>query len=128
MKKLLIAASLLIGMIAGAMVLSSFSEPKNGNVLEGVMKIDPPTYWEGNAWLCTEQFSHPYLYIKVYQVENQCNAYYAIVEYYSGGGSRYNGEKCWVKVNEDYNPSSVTCPYNKKYYITCGSSDWYFNM
>lgn len=113
--------AVLASMVAGAMVLSSFSAPKQD--ASELLQVDPPTYWEGRAIDYSSHYSRPSVYIKVYEVEGQCNAYYAVVS-----GGEYNGNKCWVKENPDYDSSSRTEPYNKRYYITCGYSDYYFNM
>lgn len=121
MKKLFIAASLLIGMIAGAMVLSSFSEPKKNEKTTCLQLIfKTPTYWEGHARRANNPNAAT-LYIKVYQSEGQCNSYYAV--------TTDNGyeEQMWVKENPDYVPrSSKIGQY--KYYVTWHNQDYYFNM
>ena len=124
MKKMLITMAVVTGMVAGAMVFSSFMAPKHEKKTECVQtKSNVPVYWEGCAHACGE----PYLFIKVYQTEGQCNSFYAIVTsaYYTSN----NGKELWVRENPKYNPDKDRpyC-YEKKYYVTCGGDDYYFNM
>lgn len=121
MKKLFIAASLIIGMIAGAMVLSSFSEPKQEINKECTQfSVNDPVYWEGEAK--TADYYNA-VYIKVYQTSGQCNSYYAVTKF---------GEEFWVKENPDYDPDNCndargyTC--TRKYYVTIRNINYYFNM
>lgn len=77
MKKVIISATLLIVMVAGAMVLSSFT--MSSKVIEySQITVTVPTYWEGYAG---EDIGTPgkSIYIKVYQSDGMCNSYYAVV-------------------------------------------------
>lgn len=77
MKKLFIAASLIIGMIAGAMVLSSFSEPKQEikkcekfSITDGWRKVGT---CKGECEDCTNKISVTF---HIWEKDGMCNAYY----------------------------------------------------
>lgn len=121
MKKVLITMAVFTSMVAGAMVFSSFTVTKTN---ETACLQTIPTYWEGSA--CMDGSSDPAcrISIKVYQVEGQCNSYYAVVQ--------KDKSEVWVRENPDYDPNdrggrwSGTKVY--KYYITYGNHNWYFSM
>lgn len=87
MKKLFIAASLLIGMIAGAMVLSSFSEPKEeGNKdCMGICVKDDGWRRVGSYEGKTEDGNNKLLFV-IWEKEGMCNSYYWTT------GSSYSSE------------------------------------
>ena len=128
MKKLFIAASLLIGMIAGAMVLSSFTAPKQGlNEKCEQVGTNVPTYWEG----CVHRYDHPmaYVYIKVYQTEGMCNSFYAVLIGSRSSDSVKDGDEVYVKNNPNYDPDHMPHQLNKsKYLITYHGHDYFFDM
>ncbi|MBQ6084382.1 MAG: hypothetical protein IJK92_08555 [Bacteroidales bacterium] len=75
MKKLFIAASLIIGMIAGAMVLSSFSEPKeelNEDCIEITM-ADDWTYVGDYVGRTSDDKTQRF---RIWEKEGMCNSYY----------------------------------------------------
>lgn len=116
MKKILITMAVLTGMVAGAMVFSSFAAPKQNEFMEiAQLNKNVPTYWEGYAY---DKYGNNKIYIKVYQVEGQCNAFKA--------ADNYNNEY-WVKENSKYDSDN---PYGEKskYYVTINNINRYFNM
>lgn len=135
MKKLFIAASLVIGMIAGAMVLSSFSEPKE-KLDDLCLQIsnDQPVYWQGTARRQSPDLKIDHgskgVRIKVYQVEGMCNSYKAVVV-----DGTDKGQEIWVRDNPQYDPNKEKCKmYNRsfvhefRYQITLSGGTYYFNM
>jgi len=129
MKKFFIAATLLIGMVAGAMVLSSFNEPKENDdcIEKSALNVGVPTYWEGRAYYIPMGMSSNYIDIKVYQSEGQCNSYYAVVQ--------KDNSEVWVKTNMNYDPSLSGTSDNARsqqnyyqYYVTYRNTDYRFNM
>jgi hypothetical protein len=135
MKKLFIAASLIIGMIAGAMVLSSFSEPKT-NVFCSQLKVNVPIYWQGVAYCDVSGVvndNNPFVSIDVYQTPNACNSFYAIIKRTGGLSGGQVGDEVWVCENPDYDPNTSWRGVNKKtsyykYYISYCNHYFYFNM
>ena len=113
--------AVLTGMVAGAMVFSSFAASKQEKELECVQLAQAiPSYWDGVAYDCAGHNPTP---IKVYQTEGQCNSFYAVVQ-----SGNYKGEQCWVKNNPRYDSEHPTWNGREKYYITCGNTNLYFNM
>lgn len=90
MKKLLIAASLLIGMIAGAMVLSSFSEPQRE------IRKEKEQITMNERWTKIGEYKgkgpSSYETFVIWQKEGMCNSYY------------------WVNVLHDYRDCCYTNP------------------
>lgn len=124
MKKVLITMALLISLMASGMVFSSFTAPKqDAKEKSEHVEVNVPVYWEGGA--CYSGRGDDYLYIKVYQTEGQCNSFYAVVTgaYFSSNV----GKELWVRPNPDYNPDKYDCCY-KKYLVSCGGRDYFFNM
>lgn len=122
MKKLLIVTAVFIGIMAGAVALSSFTELKQECVQNG---MNTPTYWDGIA--CCGRCDYN-LHIKVYQTEGMCNSFYAVVVGgYQGGGSAQVGEELWVKENPFYDENKSSCCF-RKYLVTYGDYNYYFNM
>lgn len=127
MKKVLITMALLASMVAGAMVLSSFSAPKQDSKMESLaIERSVPTYWEGTAW--TNDRNGGCLNIKVYQSENACNSFYAVIV----GGDCYGlqkGDEVVVRENPKYDPNDRGYSHStKKYFITYKNKNFYFNM
>lgn len=129
MKKILITMAVLTGMVAGAMVFSSFSKPKQENAtVSSHVSVNTPTYWEGRAERGSDvdsSNSNPitfqdYIDIKVYSVEGQCGSYYAVV--------LKDNSETWVKSNPYYdgNPRHGTKFYS--HYIVYKNSYYYFTM
>ena len=115
MKKLFIAASLIIGMIASAMVLSSFSEPKENETVGCSIVI------ADNGWREVGVYEGCYDrgdgkekcdYFIIWEKEGMCGAYYWTIvsnphedpDYYRNtgysGGLRQNSDKQWVVAYE----------------------------
>lgn len=135
MKKVLFVVSLFIGMIAGAMVLSSFSEPKENDNNEYVKsKLKEPSYWQGRALVSigSGRITGDYntgLDITVYQTPNACNSFYAVITR-TVAVSGNVGDEVWVRENSNYD-SYETNKYLQsyyKYYITYRGNDFFFNM
>lgn len=103
MKKLFIAASLIIGMIAGAMVLSSFSEPNSEEI--NSLKQDGVLY-DGDA-IARNTSS---VSIKVFR-DSQGDLY-AIVYNTCYKCMTRNGTKLYVYNNPNYDPAG-------SWYDTC---------
>lgn len=121
MKKILITMAVLTGMVAGAMVFSSFAAPNSNDNKERVqLNVNDPVFWEGEA---KDADYYQKVYITVYQTVGQCNSFYAIDK---------QNNQYWVKENPRYDPDNCrggrgdTC--NRKYYITKGGTNYYFNM
>lgn len=114
--------AVLASMMAGAMVFSSFTAPKQEvkeTCSQNVMGV--PIYWEGVARTLGRDPS--LLEIRVYQTEGQCNSYYAVVK-----SGRHEGKELWVKENPDFDGNTFGgSKSNYKYYVTC-IGDYYFNM
>ena len=93
MKKLFIAASLLIGMIAGAMVLSSFSEPKEeiNKDCMGICVKDDGWRRVGEYEGKTEDGKSTTFII--WEKEGMCNAYYWVAYHYNAEPHRENPDK-----------------------------------
>lgn len=109
MKKLFIAATLLIGMVAGAMVLSSFSEPK---VVEEIACSRTEL---NDGWRVVGTYVGRYYFngkisdtctFVIWEKEGMCNAYYWVVnndpkknpdqvDATSTGALRKNSENKW---------------------------------
>lgn len=98
MKKLLIAASLLIGMIAGAMVLSSFSEPKEMDykTCTEITMTDGWTYVGEYVGTTRDGVTHRF---KIWEKEGMCNSFYWVA--YS---------KSYVIQNWSLNPDETNFP------------------
>ncbi|MBO6026205.1 MAG: hypothetical protein J6P73_03080 [Bacteroidales bacterium] len=130
MKKVLITMTVLASMMAGAMVFSSFTTQEQGVKEESMqLCINDPTYWEGIAWYPTPNKVSG-IYISVYQTRGQCNSYYAIITD-TKSISASIGAQLWVKENPNYDPYNSNDRQwwkNCKYYVTSGTSDFYFNM
>jgi hypothetical protein len=113
MKRVLISATLLIGMIASAMVFSSFtlSQPI---ATSSVNSTQEAVYWRGKAYTRIGFW----LELKVYQSPNTCNDYYAVVIDASQVSDKKDaiGEKLVVKNN------------GKKYYVSWKDQEFYFEM
>lgn len=118
MKKVFIAATLLIGMVTGAMVLSSFCEPKEESFLNDVYTNVPAIVYEGFA-ISYDDDVNPKLWIVVREFPNACNKYHAIVE--------HQKEVFVVKENPKYDPELEEGRNSKQYYITFGTN-YYFNI
>lgn len=119
MKKLFIAASLLIGMIAGVMVLSSFCDlQENVDKERSSVCIQDNFIWEGAAY-CIDCGGIVYAYIRVYQ--GQDGHYYALDR---------KDNKHIVKENPGYSRSNSKNLRQYKYYIYIKSEDsnFYFNI
>lgn len=115
MKKLFIAASLIIGMIAGAMVLSSFSEPKQGERNEST-EITMADGWTrvGVYYGYDMDGDRSYYKFTIWEKEGMCNSYYWVYNSDKNpdetrsttGVLRQNSEKKWY-----------AALYGKNYYI-----------
>ena len=83
MKKLFIAASLIIGMIAGAMVLSSFSEPKenDNNACMEITMADGWTRVGQYQGVSKDYKSETFI---IWEKEGMCNSYYWTSGCYKG--------------------------------------------
>ena len=128
MKKLLISATLIIGMIAGAMVLSSFTQQ---NKEETVLEMTSSPVWKGTAYRNGAYGKNEYIFndsgnkrITVYPSDNSCGSYYAIVD-----GDR-DEVHYTVKNNPSYDSnlrdSERTAHYS--HYITIDGRDYFFRM
>lgn len=108
MKKLFIAASLLIGMIAGAMVLSSFSEPKenDNNACMEITMADGWTRVGQYQGVSKDNKTHEFV---IWEKEGMCNSYY------------------WVdRHNQGYkNPDEVTSDTGKGVLRKNSEGKWY---
>ena len=130
MKKLLLV---LLAMFMFS-VIGSYAN-NDGKILKDIVNTtemvsdlpDEPVYWQGTAhgtgtW---------YLYINVYQVENQCNSYVAYVTGgYFGPASSSKVDppyKAWVRENPDFGKYTYDVQ-GQKYYITYQNKKYYFNM
>ena len=115
------------GIIAGTMVLSSFTELKQECVKNG---MNAPTYWEGRASCCDgySSISSYYLNIKVYQTEGMCNSFYAVVVDGNCFAGVSAGDELWVKENPKYDPTGIGCWTSYKYMVTYRDYNFYFNM
>lgn len=113
MKKIMISATLLIGLMASVMVFSSFtlSQPI---ATSSVNNIQQAVYWRGKAYTKIGFW----LELKVYQSPNTCNDYYAVVIDASQVSDKKDaiGEKLVVKNN------------GKKYYVSWKDQEFYFEM
>ena len=124
MKKLFIAASLIIGMIAGVMVLSSFSEPKQEikkcekfSITDGWRKVGTcKGKCEDCYTISTETFH-------IWEKDGMCNAYYWVIPYQGG-------------VSDDLNPDEVPSFYtgalrknnDGKWYALYNGSKYYIDF
>ena len=125
MKKVLITMAVLASMVAGAMVLSSFTAPKQISKDEMCNGLNIPSYWEG---LARNKANYDCgLYITVYQTPNLCNDYYAIITD-TKCSSGTIGKELVVKVNYNYDSESKYWYNHCRYYVTSGTSDYYFDM
>jgi len=119
MKKLFIAASLIIGMIAGAMVLSSFSEPKeelNEDCIEITM-ADDWTYVGEYVGRTSDDETHRF---KIWEKEGMCNSYYWVAksEYYDNGWINNPDEtRCQTGVLRRNNEGRWYCAYRGDNYF-----------
>lgn len=117
--------AVLASMVAGAMVLSSFTAPKT-NVKSNeicMFSEDPMPYWSGKAYRGGDyghvDISRSYN-IKVYIAEGQCNSYYAKNE---------SGEQAWVRENpdfEEYSRQLIGANKYFKYMVTFDYKTYYF--
>lgn len=118
MKKLLIVASMLTGMVAGAMVLSSFSEPKEmkiGTCKEITMADDwtlVGKYYGKDA----NGMQSGYMF-NIWQKEGMCNQYY------------------WVYGNDTNTPDKTTAAHgvlrqNKegKWYVAYNGTNYFIDF
>ena len=118
MKKYFMAALLLLGLVAGAMVFCSFNTSKDNERFSNVQfDTNAPVYWKGNA----HSVYDTYIYIMVYQSQSMCNSFYAVDE---KGNEYVVKENPYYKTGK-YNSSSVRELCN--YYIS-GGYDYYFSM
>jgi len=119
----LITMAVLTGLVAGGMVFSSFSTPKQVVKEKTIAnELNDPVYWEGLA--NNKTYYGCGLYISVYR---NCGSFYAVIT-----GTKCTsapvGKELTVKENRNYDPESKMW-YNKcGYYVTCGTSDFYFDM
>lgn len=120
MKKVLLSMTLLIGMTAVMLVLSSFTAPKQETTEISVMSlVNAPVYWEGYAHLYGDPAWNKRIYIKVYRTEGQCNSFYAVL---TGGEMSLDddiGREFWVKEGRS--------PYGD-YYVTYRNGNYHFGM
>lgn len=125
MKKILITMAVLTGMVAGAMVFSSFAAPRQVEKEKCTqIEASTPVYWEGVAYYANLSYggsrTNTSIYITVYR--DVFNSFYAKTK---------DGKEMVVKTNQAYDPDRrSTDPWYKgqKYYVTCGNLDYYFNM
>ena len=95
---------------------------KVANEIDVLIEKAEPTYWEG--WASTGSKS---VYLKVYQTPGQCNSYAADI--YSNARCDTKLGEAWVKENPNHDSSCMyTNSHCRKYYITYGGSNYYFNM
>ena len=114
MKKLFIAASLIIGMIAGAMVLSSFSEPKQDGKNESteITMSDGWTRIGQYTGVTNDNKTQTFI---IWEKEGMCNAYYWTLSSWGSttpdnvttpschGVLRQNSEKKWYAAYDGKN-------------------------
>ena len=118
--------AVLASMVAGAMVLSSFTAPKQDVKSERITtEVNVPTYWEGMAHANNDW---NYVFIKVYQTEGMCNSFYAVIQ--SGYSANVRqGDEVYVRNNPNYDPDHRGNEYSKRQYlITYHNSDFFFDM
>lgn len=122
MKKLLITASLIIGMIAGAMILSSFRETKQEKTIDNLSINVPHPLFNGYA------YSYDYLkdeitnkiWITVWPHEPNKASWWN-----SGSQSIIRFD---INENPNYNPEQTEGHNSNKYYISFFGKKYYFNM
>ena len=125
MKKIfLMALSVFLFLTTASFAGNDDNSNKVANEIEVSIEKAVPTYWEGWA----NDTGSKKVYLKVYQTPGQCNSYAADIYYLEYGEYVKKGE-AWVKENPNYDSS---CMYTnsrcRKYYITYGGTNYYFNM
>lgn len=132
MKKVLLTIAVLVGLIAGAMMLSAFTTPTKE---ESVLEVTASPVWEGFAKAngaggkYEDMFTHSNsVRIRVYPSDNSCGAYYAVKV--RDNNSEIDDIHYTVKSNPDYDYRSTdgNKVYYYSHYITVGSSNYYFKM
>lgn len=125
MKKILISATLLIVMLASAMVLSSFTL-QNTEAVWGT--ISSPV-WRGYAYPNGAYGRNTHVFdgnskisITVYPSDNSCGSYYAVKD---GDDVHYT-----VKNNPtyDYNERDLRLTAHFSHYISVNGRDYFFRM
>ncbi len=131
MKKVFMTMAVLTGLVAGGIVFSSFTTPQQeraNGVLE--FKVNDPIYWQGRAVKYNGSLqASSWVEINVYQSANACNSFYAVIT--NSNLSYTRGDQVWVKENPNYDSDSRQRNINpnvRKYYITYGGKDFYFDM
>lgn len=113
MKKLFIAASLIIGMIAGAMVLSSFSEPKQEESIDytDIMMADGWTYVGEYRGFREDHPGDNYYskFVYVWEKGGMCGAYYWTLAY-----------------NHKYDPDEAVKHNHSNGKLMNSNGKWYF--
>ncbi len=132
MKKLFIAASLLIGMIAGAMVLSSFTAQKQEGTKQ-LIRTNVTAQPVASNLECpcreTNGSRMHYIHIDVYASDNACYSYYAIVR-----GDRSETPYTVIQNSEYGYDDTKTVGFhgekagNYRYYIIYDNYRCYFNL
>ena len=113
--------AVLTGLVAAGMMFSSFTIAKQKTIENSVqIMVNVPVYWEGLAWNPDTQGR---IKIKVYQVEGQCNSFYAhvIVDYEVKA-------EVWVRENPNYNPRAYSTSNAMKYCVSYNNRQYYFDM
>lgn len=120
MKKLLLAALLIIGMVASTMVLSSFSEPKQEKSIDYLLLNIPHPLYEGYAY----SYDHikdeitDKLWIRV-MPSTPLQALWWNADHYVHFD---------VYENPSYNPEQKEGSNSNNYYLSFFGKKYYFNM
>ena len=121
MKKLFIAASLIIGMIAGAMVLSSFSEANNKE--DNKTEITMNDAWKRVGTYTGESRDNEEREFVIWEKDGMCNSYYWTTGLYGS----YDPDWHWAN-NSDSQTGALRKNRNGEWYAAYAGKNYYIDF